>query len=434
MALVIADRVRETTTTAGTGSVTLAGAVTGFQSFSVIGDTNTCYYCISDQSGSNWEVGIGTYSTTGPTLARTTVLASSNAGSLVSFGSNTKDVFVTQPAERAVYTQATGNRIEIYNPVVPLNNGNGVIECVDDGIGDSYNDLNIYAEDSFGLKYAPFFNAGISSADFVIRSQDWTTNYHFVQLFVPSGMTGDYTLTLPSSPGSANQVLKTDGTGVTSWTNTFILGAGTATVAPLQLTSGTNLTTPSAGAMEYDGKLAYFTPANTSRALLPNHFYYRKNTSTTLSNATGNQSIFGLTSGVTLAASTIYEIDGEFQLTTTGTTSHTESFGFVLTTATLSNMGVTVDRWITNNTAATGRMALFLTAVAPTAITAAITTAQTAVYRIRGTIAVSTGGSCSPVIAFSTAPGGTSTITAGAWIRFTPIGTAGSNVSIGTWS
>lgn len=217
MALVIADRVRETTTTAGTGSVTLAGAVTGFQSFSVIGDTNTCYYCISDQSGSNWEVGIGTYSTTGPTLARTTVLASSNAGSLVSFGSNTKDVFVTQPAERAVYTQATGNRIEIHNPVVPLNDGWGVIECVDDGLGDDFNDLNIYLLDQYANKLAPFFSGGIASADFVIRSQDWTTNYHFVRLYVPSGMAGDYTLTLPSSPGSANQVLKTDGTGNLSW-------------------------------------------------------------------------------------------------------------------------------------------------------------------------------------------------------------------------
>ena len=168
--------------------------------------------------------------------------------------------------------------------------------------------------------------------------------------------------------------------------------------------------------------------------MLPNPYYYRKNTSTTITNATGNQSVLGLTNGVTLAANTIYEVDGEFQFVSTGTTSHTESFGFVLTTATLSNMGISVDRWISTNTAATGRMALFLTAVAPTAITAAITTAQTATYRVRGTIAVSTGGQCNPVIALSAAPGATSTITAGAWFRFTPIGTSGSNVSIGTWS
>ena len=80
MALVIADRVKETTTTTGTGTVTLAGAATGFQSFSVIGNGNTTYYCIAGQVTSEWEVGIGTYTSSGTTLARTTILASSNSG------------------------------------------------------------------------------------------------------------------------------------------------------------------------------------------------------------------------------------------------------------------------------------------------------------------------------------------------------------------
>lgn len=102
MALVLADRVKETTTTTGTGTVTLLGAATGFQSFSVIGNSNTTYYTIALQGGSEWEVGIGTYTASGTTLARTTVLASSNSGSLVSFSAGTKDVFVTQPAEVTV--------------------------------------------------------------------------------------------------------------------------------------------------------------------------------------------------------------------------------------------------------------------------------------------------------------------------------------------
>jgi hypothetical protein len=104
MALVVYDRVQETTTTTGTGSVTLAGAVTGYQTFAAVGDGNTTYYCIADQGGANWEVGIGTYSTSGPTLARTTVLSSSNAGALVTFTAGTKTVFVTYPSEVAVYT------------------------------------------------------------------------------------------------------------------------------------------------------------------------------------------------------------------------------------------------------------------------------------------------------------------------------------------
>ena len=109
MPLVLADRVQETTTTTGTGSVTLLGAVTGFQSFAVIGNGNTTFYTIADQGGANWEVGIGTYSTTGPALARTTVLASSNGGSLVTFTAGIKTVFVTYPSEQSVNLDASGN-------------------------------------------------------------------------------------------------------------------------------------------------------------------------------------------------------------------------------------------------------------------------------------------------------------------------------------
>ena len=108
MTLVIADRVRETSTSTGTSTFVLAGAVVGYQSFfSAIGNANTTYYTISNQGTSEWEVGIGTIST--GSLTRTTVLASSNAGSLVNFSAGTKDVFGTYPAEKAVYLDASGN-------------------------------------------------------------------------------------------------------------------------------------------------------------------------------------------------------------------------------------------------------------------------------------------------------------------------------------
>jgi len=103
MALVLKDRVKETTTSTGTGTITLAGAVSGFQSFSVVGNANVTYYAIVGQSPSTeWEVGIGTYTSSGTTLSRDTVLESSNSGSLVTFSAGTKDVFVTYPAEYAV--------------------------------------------------------------------------------------------------------------------------------------------------------------------------------------------------------------------------------------------------------------------------------------------------------------------------------------------
>jgi hypothetical protein len=103
MALVVFDRVKETSTTAGTGTIVLAGAVSGYQSFAVVGNANTTYYTIADQTGANWEVGIGTYYSGNVSLARNTILASSNSNSAVTFGSNTKDVFITYPAEYAVY-------------------------------------------------------------------------------------------------------------------------------------------------------------------------------------------------------------------------------------------------------------------------------------------------------------------------------------------
>lgn len=102
MALIQADRVKETASAPGTGAVTLLGAVTGFQRFSAVMTTNdVCYYTIADQSGANWEVGIGTYSGVN-TLTRTTILASSNSGSVVNFVSGTQDVFITYPATTAI--------------------------------------------------------------------------------------------------------------------------------------------------------------------------------------------------------------------------------------------------------------------------------------------------------------------------------------------
>lgn len=109
MALVLADRVKDTTITTGTGTITLSGsAPAGFQSFAAIGNGNTTYYTIA--GGSQWEVGIGTYTASGTTLSRDTVLSSSEGGTTkVDFSAGAKDVFVTYPAERSVYEDAAGN-------------------------------------------------------------------------------------------------------------------------------------------------------------------------------------------------------------------------------------------------------------------------------------------------------------------------------------
>ena len=109
MALVLKDRVQETTGVVGTGTMTLGGAVLGFQAFSVLGTGNVTYYAIVDAATGEWEVGYGTYTTSGTTLSRTFVYDSSNSGALVSFAAGTKNVFCTYPAEQAIYQELDGS-------------------------------------------------------------------------------------------------------------------------------------------------------------------------------------------------------------------------------------------------------------------------------------------------------------------------------------
>ena len=140
MALLVKDRVREASTTTGTGTLTLDGAVSGFQTFSsAIGDTNTTYYAIV--SGAEWEVGLGTVGV--GTLSRDTVLESTNANALVNFGAGSKDVFCTYPAERSAYQDATAT---VYAPQLAASNGiivNANTVSLDFTIPDNYNAVSV---------------------------------------------------------------------------------------------------------------------------------------------------------------------------------------------------------------------------------------------------------------------------------------------------
>ena len=113
MALVIADRVKETTTTTGTGTITLAGAVTNFETFTAnLSNSDTTYYVIVDSTNNAFEVGLGTFTSSGTTLARTTIIASSNSNSAVNFGAGTKEVFITIPASKMVVKDAS-NAVDV---------------------------------------------------------------------------------------------------------------------------------------------------------------------------------------------------------------------------------------------------------------------------------------------------------------------------------
>ena len=121
MSLVLADRVRQTTTSTGTGTITLDGSVDGFQSFAVIGNNNTTYYTIS--GGTQWEVGIGTYFS--GTLARTTIISSST-GSILNLATGAKDVFVTLPSSVAVTSGTDVTFTKVTTPTVQATNSGGL--------------------------------------------------------------------------------------------------------------------------------------------------------------------------------------------------------------------------------------------------------------------------------------------------------------------
>jgi hypothetical protein len=135
MSLVLADRVRETTETTGTGTITLVGAVQGFQSFAVIGNNNTTYYTINRNT--EWEVGIGTYY--GGTLSRDTVYASSNGGAKVNFSAGSKDVFVTYPAGKSVNEDAN-NRV-----LIPYTSGTTNVGSLNVGDATAHTDTGVIA-------------------------------------------------------------------------------------------------------------------------------------------------------------------------------------------------------------------------------------------------------------------------------------------------
>ena len=120
MPLVLADRVQETTTTTGTGAYSLAGAKTGFQSFAVVGNGNTTYYAIF--GGSDWEVGLGTYTSSGTTLSRDSILSSSNSNNAVNWPAGTKDIFITYPAGRSAYVEGAVLRVT-NNAILGVENG-----------------------------------------------------------------------------------------------------------------------------------------------------------------------------------------------------------------------------------------------------------------------------------------------------------------------
>ena len=198
MAIVVKDRVQQTSTTTGTSDFVLSGSVSGFQTFSAIGNTNTTYYAAVDPNTGDWEVGLGTYSTTGPTLTRDTIYESSNAGAKVVFAAGAKNVFCTYPAERAIYEEPDGQTLIDGGPITVLGSGVTVNPSLPAELGKFVGNVN-----SFGQVYNLNQNdGGSASADFVVYNDATTDGYtHFTDMGINSSnyTSVDYPIFTPNS-------------------------------------------------------------------------------------------------------------------------------------------------------------------------------------------------------------------------------------------
>jgi len=231
MALVLADRVLETTTTAGSGTITLAGAEPGYQSFSAVGDGNQTYYTITADTA--WEVGIGTYTASGTTLSRDTVLSSSASGAKVTFPAGVKKVFVTYPSEKSVNLDVSGN-ISLSSAVIsgvgyPSADSDAATKLYVDTLaaeGISYHEPVKYeVPNTTGNLNATYNNgtAGVSAT---------LTNAGTLAAFVPDGVTAsisDRVLVYNQTNAAQNGVYTVTvvGNGSTAWVLTRATDADT---------------------------------------------------------------------------------------------------------------------------------------------------------------------------------------------------------------
>ena len=243
MAFVINDRVKETTTTTGTGAFTLGGAVQGFETFGTgIGNSNTTYYAIFNPGTSEFEVGLGTLDGSSANIARTTVISSSNSDNAVDFSAGTKDIFCTLPASKAVVKDASDNTNFADNEKIQLGTGNdlkiyhdGSNSYVEDvGTGDLLlrSDSYVRLQSSTGenMLYAQPIGEVTLYHD---NANKFSTTAAGVQTVGTLNINAEYAF--PTTDGNANQILQTDGSGALTFVDKPTSGASAGFVIAMSV-------------------------------------------------------------------------------------------------------------------------------------------------------------------------------------------------------
>jgi hypothetical protein len=269
MALVLNDRVRETTTTTGTGAVALGGAVSGFETFAAgIGNSNTVYYAIVHRTAAEFEVGLGTLDGDSSDLTRTTVISSSNSDSAVNFASGTKDVFCTLPASKAVFEDASSD-VTLPNDLI-LGSDSAVLKFGADS------DINITHVHNTGITTNADFSVGDdltveggvielknTGAQSELRLYCESSNAHYAALKAPahSDFSGNTALTLPATTDTiagiaatqtlTNKSIDSDNNTITNIVNADIKSS--AAIADSKLATISTAGKVALSALEIDG-------------------------------------------------------------------------------------------------------------------------------------------------------------------------------------
>ena len=454
MALALYNRVQETTNTTGTGTITLAGAVSGFQSFAVIGNGNTTYYCIT--SGAAWEVGLGTYTSSGTTLARTLIYSNSLGTTAPISLTGTSNVFVTLPAEqypgtsyaRTAFTATasqttftvnyTVGYVQVYVNGVLLNaadyvasTGTSIVLSVACNSGDIVEIIAFNATNLTGTsRTVTDFTATASQTTFTVT---YTPNFLDVYRNGAKLATADYTATNGTTVVLVNACTAGDIVQTVAYSPVITSSSAGGSTTQIQYNSAGGLT--GSPALTFDG-----TYALSNSGVIPGQLIYRLNTAYAGSNASGAQSVFGV--GVTVSGSTVYQFETVFALSkTAGTTAHLFSLSFG-GTATLNNIGYIVidfsggSSFTAGNTGGGTAMAgMFIQTASATQINS-FTSSPTyyQAYLLKGTVSVNAGGTFIPQYTLSAAPGGAYTTAIGSYFKLSPMSASGSNTSIGTWA
>ncbi len=449
MALVIDDRVKETSTTTGTGTYTLAGAVTGFQSFATIGDTNTTWY--SATNGTDWETGIGTYTSAGTTLARTTILASSNADAAVNWGAGTKTIVCTLPASKTF----VGAGAVSDNALVRFDGTTGNVV---------QQSSNIIIDDNgrmfFGGTTAPDYSGNTIAPILQIQGTTANTTTLGAARF-SADVNPPRWLSGKSRSGSLDAyAVVSDGDGLGEFN---FQGADGTDFAPAAIIAAEVDGTPGAGDMP--GRLLFKTSADASETptermrisstgyittwanshLIPGVLFKVLTANATAASSAAAQPWFPSAGAVTVEADTTYLVEGILDLTN-GATSHTTGINFG-GTATITNWDIRVKFTSgavnttepSNNAAGTSSLyTAFLhwsgtTAMSTNQVLNATSVLTGAQMEIWGIVRVNAGGTMIPRFQWSANPTGTNEVRRNTWFKLTKIGT-GSVVSQGTWA